>query len=159
MGSRYTPFHKIHRTDEKSGEFMEKFKYGPLVFNTTHPDDDDSGNYYWGGLVPVGYDKQGIPVDEHGYQCLDISSPLHPGYTPPQTEYNEILEAVLPAASEVKIWFNDNFLEVSDWQVCYYILRWYNFQQDKSTTYYKIVTECESIEEVIERAWPDVQKS
>ena len=25
---------------------MEKFKYGPLVYNTTE-DEDDSGNYWW----------------------------------------------------------------------------------------------------------------
>ena len=138
---------------------MEKYKYGPLVYNTTHPDDDDSGNFYWSGLVPVGYDEKGIPIDERGYQCLDISSPLHPSHTPQQTDYNEVLEAVLPKASIVKEWFTDNFLEVSDWQVCYYCLRWYNFQDVKSMTYLKIVSECKSIEEVIERAWPDVQKS
>jgi hypothetical protein len=138
---------------------MEKYKYGPLVYNTVDPNDDDSGNFYWGGLVPVGYDEFGIPIDERGFQCLDLSSPLHPQFIPPQTDYNEVLEAVLPKQEIVKEWFTDNFLEISDWQVCYYILRWYNAQEVKSTTYYKIVSECKSIEEVIQLAWPDVQKS
>ena len=138
---------------------MEKYKYGPLVFNTTHPDDDDSGNFYWSGLVPVGYDEFGIPVDERGFQCLDLSSPLHPSHVPNHTDYNKVLEAVLPKNEIVKEWFTDNFLEVSDWDVCYYILRWYNLQEVKSMPYLKVFSECESIEEVIERAWPDVQKS
>lgn len=138
---------------------MEKYKYGPLVFNTVDTDDDDSGNFYWGGLVPVGYDELGIPIDHRGFQCLDLSCPLHPSFVPQQTEKNHVLETYLPVPELVKDWFTDNFLEISDWQVCYYILRWYNYQQDKSDAYLKIVTECNSIEEVIERAWPDVQKS
>ena len=79
---------------------MEKYKYGPLVFNTTHPDDDDSGNFYWSGLVPVGYDEFGIPVDERGFQCLDLSSPLHPSHVPNHTDYNKVLEAVLPKTKQ-----------------------------------------------------------
>ena len=44
---------------------MEKFKYGPLLWN--HVDDeDDSGNYWWSGMAPVNYAETGIPVDEKG---------------------------------------------------------------------------------------------
>jgi len=35
---------------------MEIYKYGPLVYNT--PDsEEDTGNYYWSGSPPVGYDS------------------------------------------------------------------------------------------------------
>lgn len=138
---------------------MEKYKYGPLVYNTSHPDDDDSGNFYWPGLPPVGYDEAGIPIDERGYQCLDNSSPLNPQHTPQATEYNKGLDAYIPTFDNVKAWFDDNFLEITDWQVCYYILRWYNYQPNQSQKYIDLVRESESIEEVIAQAWPDVQKS
>lgn len=138
---------------------MEKYKYGPLVYNTTHPDDDDSGNFYWPGLPPVGYDDLEIPIDEKGFQCLDDSSPLHPHFKPTETESYIIIGADLPRRENVKAWFDDNFLLVSDWVVCRYILRWYNFQPNKTDLYKVLVSESESIEEVIEKLWPDVQKS
>ena len=72
---------------------MEQYKYGPLVYNTANSD-DDSGNYYWSGEPPVGYDNEKIPVDSRGFQCLDaVQCPLHPGYTVTEenTEHNEAL--------------------------------------------------------------------
>ena len=56
---------------------MEKFKYGPLVWNSGS-DDDDEGNYYWGGQPPVGYDSMNVPVDIDGRQCLPMDCPFHP---------------------------------------------------------------------------------
>jgi len=138
---------------------MEKYKYGPLVYNTTHPDDDDSGNFYWPGLPPVGYDELAIPIDEKGLQCLDDSSPLHPHYDPKEVESHIIIGAHLPRREDVKAWFDDNFLFLTDWEVCRYILRWYNFQPNKTDLYKVLVSESKSIEEVIEKLWPDVQKS
>jgi hypothetical protein len=138
---------------------MEKYKYGPLVYNTTHPDDDDSGNFYWPGLPPVGYDELAIPIDEKGFQCLDDSSPLHPHHKPSLVEPHLLIGAQLPTIESVKAWFDDNFLLVSEWEVCRYILRWYNFQPGKTDLYKVLVSESESIEEVIEKLWPDVQKS
>jgi len=138
---------------------MEKYKYGPLVYNTTHPDDDDSGNFYWPGLPPVGYDKLDIPIDEKGLQCLDDSSPLHPHFKPTETESHIIIGTHLPRREDVKAWFDDNFLFLTDWEVCRYILRWYNFQPNKTDLYKVLVSESKSIEEVIEKLWPDVQKS
>ena len=138
---------------------MEKYKYGPLVYNTTHPEDDDSGNFYWPGLPPVGYDDLGIPVDEKGLQCLDDSSPLHPHHVPREVERNLAIGCELPTREAVKQWFDDNFLIVSDWDVCRFILRWYNLQLQQTDLYTSIATTSKSIEEVIEKIWPDVQKS
>ena len=33
----------------------EKFRYGPLVFNS-FGEEDDSGNYWWPGNPPVAYE-------------------------------------------------------------------------------------------------------
>ena len=41
---------------------------------------DDSGNYWWPGSSPLRYDEMGIPIDLQGYQCLPLSSPVHPNY-------------------------------------------------------------------------------
>ena len=38
-----------------------KYSYGPLIYNTT-ADEDDSGNFYWNGMPPVGYDDMDIPT-------------------------------------------------------------------------------------------------
>jgi hypothetical protein len=54
-----------------------KYRYGPLIWNCT-TDEDESGNYFWPGLPPVGYDKIGIPIDDRGYQCLPNVSIIQP---------------------------------------------------------------------------------
>ena len=69
---------------------MDKFKYGPLVYNTIE-DEDDSGNYWWPGLAPVEYDLMGIPIDSKGLQCLSLQSPLHPAYTIKDSDFNQTL--------------------------------------------------------------------
>ena len=51
---------------------MEKYKYGPLVYNTT-TDEDDSGNFYWNGMPPVGYDSMKIPIDPNGNSACLLS--------------------------------------------------------------------------------------
>ena len=59
---------------------MEKFKYGPLIWNSAN-EDDESGNYFWNGKPPVDYDREGIPLHDEGMQCLPIDSPDHPSST------------------------------------------------------------------------------
>ena len=52
---------------------MEIYKYGPLVYNT--PDsEEDTGNFYWSGSPPVGYDSHGMPVDDNGFMLLKTES-------------------------------------------------------------------------------------
>ena len=36
----------------------------------------NSGNYYWPGKQPVGYDESGIPIDSEGRQCLSFELPV-----------------------------------------------------------------------------------
>ena len=67
---------------------MEKYRYGPLIFVTKGMDEEE-GNYFWAGDPPVGYDETGVPVDKNGFQCVDIQCPLHPGYEPVETEFND----------------------------------------------------------------------
>ena len=71
---------------------MEKFKYGPLIWNCIN-EDDESGNFYWNGDPPVKYDDMNIPVDENGLQCLPVESPVHPSWTANnvQKEKNDFL--------------------------------------------------------------------
>ena len=59
---------------------MEKFKYGPIIYNCVD-EEDDSGNYYWAGEPPVAYDQWGVPVDRHGKQTLPLDCP----FTKPST--------------------------------------------------------------------------
>ena len=51
---------------------MEQYKYGPLTWATI---DDDSGNYYYPGTPPTGYDEQGIPIDEKNYLIVGSAAP------------------------------------------------------------------------------------
>lgn len=109
-------------------EKMEKYRYGPLVWNTL-VDEDDSGNFYWNGLPPVGYDQDGIPVDKLGKQCLPGVCPLHPDYKPSETEYNEVLKAEIPTFDSVKAWFDDQYIIVEDRDIYFYIFRWFLLQR------------------------------
>ena len=70
LGHKYTPemLSKIVADLVKKG-IMEQYKYGPLTWATI---DDDSGNYYYPGTPPTGYDEQGIPIDEKGLQGFKI---------------------------------------------------------------------------------------
>lgn len=133
----------------------EPYRYGPLVFaSEEHPD----GNYHWNGLQPVDYDDLNIPIDRTGRQCLPGTCILHPNHVPEQTEWNETLKADLPTVDASREWFADQFLDVSDYNLCRYILRWYwwNHQHDESWKSWKGE---KSTEEMIGEIWPDVPKS
>ena len=91
---------------------MEKYSYGPLIYNTT-ADEDDSGNFYWNGMPPVGYDDMDIPIDPNGNQCLPFECPLHPNHSPSAVEYNNWLEDELPTWDSFEEWFDDNFINVT----------------------------------------------
>ena len=136
---------------------MEKYRYGPLIYNST-TDEDDSGNFYWNGMPPVGYDSMGIPIDPNGNQCLPFDCPLHPNHSPKYTEYNNFLGADLPTVEAFSEWFEDNFIRVDERDYYFYILRWYNFQSDGSTNLINKAKD-NSIDEMIDLVWPDAPKS
>lgn len=135
---------------------MEKIKYGPLIYVRAGMDESE-GNYYWTGPPPVGYDKDGVPIDAAGLQCLPIESPLHKGYKPLNFEYNRCLQVELPTLDDFRYWFDENFLIVSDDDLKRYILKWYAYKREKSFRYYELLRDCSSVEEVIGKIWPDVQ--
>ena len=139
---------------------MEKFKYGPLVWNH-RGEDDESGNYYWNGKPPVEYDGSKIPVDEDGNQCLPIVSPVHPGWQADldRCSYNSVLGEKIPDLDYVSEWFEDNFLIVSDKQCKKYVLNWIRRTYRSSILYQKLIFKCSSIQEVMDLIWPqDEQK-
>jgi hypothetical protein len=135
----------------------EKFRYGPLVFNS-FGEEDDSGNYWWPGNPPVAYEQPTgvyrIPVDSNGNQCLPGECILHPNCRVEEWESFELFK--IPSLSWCKEWFDENFLVVSDYQVCRYIVRWcgYNYQHRDDWKEYKLNN---TINEMIGEIWPDVQ--
>jgi hypothetical protein len=139
----------------------EKYRYGPLIYNC-FGDDDDSGNYWWSGNPPVGYEAESgpyrIPIDADGNQCLPGECILHPNCKVKEFEYNQVLDDDLPSVSWCKDWFVDNFLIVSDWQVCKYILRWY-WWNNQHEAKWKAFANGKTKEEMIQELWPDAHKS
>ena len=131
---------------------MEKFKYGPLVYNTVE-DEDDSGNYWWPGLPPVGYDETGVPIDSKGLQCLPLHSPVHPNYKIESPVFVDILNDYLPSISEWKKWLEDNFIEANDDQIKRLILKWYSKQNSKSRNFYMLQQVVNSLDEMVEKVW------
>ena len=95
-------------------ERMEKFKFGPLIYNGMW-EEDESGNYYWPGKQPVGYDESGIPIDSEGRQCLPLSCPFHPYFVYKSTKKSEVFGNVfLPTnLSSYYDWCNENFINAS----------------------------------------------
>ena len=136
----------------------EKFRYGPLVYNS-FGEDDDSGNYWWPGNPPVAYEAESgpyrMPVDADGNQCLPGESILHPNCRVEEWETNKPL-SMLPSLEWCRSWFDDNFLIVSDYDVCRYILRWYNWN-NRSMPGWVDFSKNKTIEEMIGEIWPDVQ--
>jgi len=132
---------------------MKKYKYGPLIYNTT-ADDDDSGNFYWNGMPPVGYDEMGIPIDPNGNQCLPFECPLHPNHSPTNFKYNEWLEDELPTWESFEEWFDDNFLIVSDKQCKKYIIRWIRNNRKSLPGFVKMTQGVTSLVEMMDRVWP-----
>ena len=89
----------------------EKFKYGPLIWNSSG-DEDDDGNYYWAGMPPVAYDAMEIPVDMEGRQCLPNDCPFHPHYEFKETrssKYDAYVQLPL-SFKEYKDWLEKNFI-------------------------------------------------
>jgi len=84
---------------------MEKFKYGPLVWNLGG-DDDDEGNYYWGGQPPVAYDSMKVPVDLDGRQCLPIDCPFHP---------HHVFKNTIESRHDRTVRFPSSFQEYEEW--------------------------------------------
>ena len=134
---------------------MEKYKYGPLVYNI-QGSDDDSGNFYWNGLPPVNYDEMGIPIDKDGNQCLDVKCPLHPAYTPSDLCHNDFLKCSIPSVEDFAGWFEENFIEVSEADIKFYILRWFYKNSSKHPLF---ISKNFKTEKAINRIWPDATTS
>lgn len=134
---------------------MEKFKYGLLIWNSVN-EDDESGNYFWNGKPPVGYDDDGIPIDQEGMQCLPIESPVHPSWESDknQLEYNDFLEFEIPSISSTREWFSDNFLVVSDRQCKKYIIRWIRKNRMYLPGFVKMTQGASSLADIMDRVWP-----
>mgnify|MGYP001171829795 CR=1 FL=1 len=139
---------------------MEKFKYGPLIWNC-FSEEDESGNYYWNGNPPVGYDDEGIPIDEDGLQCLPIASPIHPSWTADniELEYNDFLEFEIPTIDGTREWFDDNFLVVSDIQCKKYIIKWIRKHKRSLPGVAKLAQGVSNLVDIMDKLWPqDVHK-
>lgn len=138
----------------------EKYTYGPLVYNH-FGDDDDSGNYWWSGKPIVGYEQPSgiwkIPIDEDGNQCLPGDSILHPCCRVERFTSHPKLGDV-PELDWCREWFEDNFLIVSDWDVCRYILRWFN-NEHRNVDFWQSWKRGKTVEQMIGEIWPDVHKS
>jgi hypothetical protein len=136
----------------------EKFKYGPLIWNS-FGENDESGNYWWSGSPPVAYEEPSgpyrIPVDEAGNQCLPGECILHPNCRVEDWETDTIISNV-PSLSWCMEWFEDNFLLVSEYQVCKYIIRWYDWN-NKGKSEWVDYSKNKTIDEMIGEIWPDVQ--
>jgi len=134
---------------------MEKFKYGLLVWNSVN-EDDESGNYFWNGKPPVGYDNDGIPIDEEGMQCLPIESPVHPSWNCNSAflVYNKFLDFEIPSIDSTREWFDDNFLVVSDKQCKKYIIRWIRQNRKELPGFAKMTAGASSLVEMMDRIWP-----
>ena len=142
----------------------EKFVYGPLVYNY-FGEEDDSGNFWWSGAPPVGYEEESgiwrIPIDANGDQCLEGESILHPNCRVEEFEYNEVLEDDFPKLEWCRKWFEENFLIVPDKLIVKYIFRWYliNVCNNDSNRWKHLLKNYNNIEELIEAAWQDAMTS
>ena len=134
---------------------MQKFKYGLLIWNSVN-EDDESGNYFWNGKPPVEYDRDGVPIDDDGMQCLPIESPVHPSWqaNTNQLEYNDFLEFEIPSIDSTREWFDDNFLIVSDKQCKKYIIRWIRNNRKSLPGFVKMTQGVTSLVEMMDRVWP-----
>ena len=93
---------------------IEKFKFGPLVYNCINEDNED-GNYYWPGNPPVDYDQWGIPIDTNGKQCLGLDCPFHPFHEFEDSETIGLVQNFkIPKSFKVYYdWCEENFLVVT----------------------------------------------
>ena len=127
---------------------MEQYKYGPLTWATI---DDDSGNYYYPGTPPIGYDNQGIPIDERGLQCLDILCPVHPDYQMKDAQFCAAIHDYLPTVKEWTEWFEKEFIDISEERCQREIVRWYNKQSSQTKEFQELASNCSSIAELAEK--------
>ena len=141
-----------------------KYSYGPLVWNCTS-DEDESGNFFWPGLPPCGYDTSGIPIDERGMQCLPMQSIVHPDYQPTETFYCDVVQSDLPTIASARLWLDDNFLIVTDRQVARLIIRWYDLQVKKTTSstrikqiWAKLVNTYRTRDRLVDAIWSNLPK-
>ena len=138
----------------------EKFRYGPLVYNS-FGEADDSGNYWWPGNPPVAYEQESgpfrIPIDAEGSQCLPGDCILHPNCRVEEWESFELYK--VPSLTWCRTWFEDNFLVVSDYQICRYIIRWcnHNYRYEDSHGWQEY-TKDKTVNKMIGEIWPDVHK-
>ena len=141
---------------------MEQFKYGPLLYNTSETD-NESGNYYWNGLPPIGYDKELIPIDSKGFQCLPLVCPIHPGFTATECEKesNEFLEVDIPTLSSFNTWFADQFIEVTDRVLALFVVRWIDSQNELEPCSQALYSKCATmdLEEILDSIWPSTKVS
>lgn len=141
-------------------EKKEKFTYGPLVYNF-FGEEDDSGNYWWTGDPPVGYEEDSgvfrIPVCANGNQCLPGDTILHPNCSVEEWDECAVF-GQKPSLSWCREWFEDNFLIIDDKTLCKYILRWmwWNKQSDQDWLTWSAG---KTTPEMIEELWPDVTTS
>ena len=131
----------------------QKFKYGPLIWNHVE-EEDDSGNFWWPGLIPVKYDDMGIPTDEKGLQCLPMSCPVHPSYQPKHSVFSSPLQDHLPSIDEWQTWFEEQFIIIDKTRIKREILRWYSKQRNKSQRFYRLQERVNSLDEMREEVWP-----
>lgn len=132
---------------------IEKFRYGPLVWNHIN-DEDESGNYWWPGLSPVKYDRMGIPIDEKNLQCLPITCPVHPSYNIKHSVFSSSLADHLPSVEEWRDWFEEQFIKIDEARIKREILRWYSKQRNKSSKFYELQEHVNSLDEMVEVVWP-----
>jgi len=134
---------------------IEKYKYGPLVWNYAE-DKDDSGNYWWPGSPPLRYDEMGIPIDLQGYQCLPLSSPVHPNYELKDNIFNKQIKDYLPSFKEWKDWLDRHFIEITDHRIKREILRWYvkDPHRKVSQDFLKLQYSAENLDEMVDAVWP-----
>jgi hypothetical protein len=137
-----------------------KYTYGPLIWNCT-TEDDNSGNYWWPGNPPCGYDDTGIPIDEKGFQCLPIDSLIHPDYKPKETSFHPTLATTLPTIASARAWFDEGFFDVTDYQVARFIIRWYDMQHKSPSLDYnwKLAKNTyRTRERLVMHLWPELVK-
>jgi hypothetical protein len=106
------------------------------------------------GTIPIGYDKDNIPIDAKSLQCLPMSSPVHPGYQLKHSVFNPLIKDHLPSIDEWRQWFDEQFIEIDDARIKREILRWYEKNQNVTPAFISLYSKCETLQEMVEAVWP-----
>lgn len=133
----------------KVKEKVESFSYGPLTWASSI--NRIKGNYLHKGDYPVEYDKNNIPIDDGGNQCLPITCPVHPKYKPTNPVLSPMINDTLPSNLEWKRWFDEQFIEIDNARIMREILRWYMKQERQSLEFKKIKASCSTLTELTEK--------